>query len=101
MVSAGYLILQYGSRILLEYQGVLYRPKFQFMIVDRGLRPVLRHRPGLPPPQICQPSTGAYRYACADETNGEGVSTHAFAGDLSAAEAGFPSDPISNPRLQY
>ncbi len=30
MVSAGYLILQYDSRILLEYQEVLYRPKFQF-----------------------------------------------------------------------
>ncbi len=30
MVSAGILILQYDSRILLEYQEVLYRPKFQF-----------------------------------------------------------------------
>jgi putative PIN family toxin of toxin-antitoxin system len=30
MVSAGILILHYDSRILLEYQEVLYRPKFQF-----------------------------------------------------------------------
>jgi putative PIN family toxin of toxin-antitoxin system len=30
MVSAGILILQYDSRILSEYQDVLYRPKFQF-----------------------------------------------------------------------
>ena len=30
MVSAGKLILQYDSRILLEYQEVLYRSKFQF-----------------------------------------------------------------------
>jgi putative PIN family toxin of toxin-antitoxin system len=30
MISAGILILQYDSRILLEYQEVLYRPKFQF-----------------------------------------------------------------------
>ncbi|MBI4620635.1 MAG: putative toxin-antitoxin system toxin component, PIN family [Desulfobacterales bacterium] len=30
MVSAGILILNYDSRILLEYQEVLYRPKFQF-----------------------------------------------------------------------
>ena len=30
MVSAGILILQYDSRILLEYREVLYRPKFQF-----------------------------------------------------------------------
>jgi putative PIN family toxin of toxin-antitoxin system len=30
MVSAGILFLQYDSRILLEYQEVLYRPKFQF-----------------------------------------------------------------------
>lgn len=30
MVSAGILILQYDSRMLLEYQEVLYRPKFQF-----------------------------------------------------------------------
>jgi len=30
MVSAGLLILLYDSRILLEYQEVLYRPKFQF-----------------------------------------------------------------------
>jgi len=30
MVSAGILVLQYDSRILLEYQEVLYRPKFQF-----------------------------------------------------------------------
>ena len=30
MVSAGLLILQYDSRILLEYQEVLYRAKFQF-----------------------------------------------------------------------
>ena len=30
MVSAGILILQYDSRILLEYQEVLNRPKFQF-----------------------------------------------------------------------
>jgi len=30
MVSAGILILQYDSRILSEYQEVLYRPKFQF-----------------------------------------------------------------------
>jgi putative PIN family toxin of toxin-antitoxin system len=30
MVSGGILILQYDSRILLEYQEVLYRPKFQF-----------------------------------------------------------------------
>ena len=30
MVSAGILILQYDSRILLEYHEVLYRPKFQF-----------------------------------------------------------------------
>jgi len=30
MVSAGMLILQYDSRILLEYQEVLYRTKFQF-----------------------------------------------------------------------
>ena len=30
MISAGKLILQYDSRILLEYQDVLYRPKFRF-----------------------------------------------------------------------
>jgi putative PIN family toxin of toxin-antitoxin system len=30
MVLAGILIVQYDSRILLEYQEVLYRPKFQF-----------------------------------------------------------------------
>ena len=30
MVSAGKLILHYDSRILLEYQEVLYRAKFQF-----------------------------------------------------------------------
>ncbi len=30
MVCAGILILQYDSRILLEYKEVLYRPKFQF-----------------------------------------------------------------------
>ena len=30
MVSAGKLILQYDSRILLEYQEVLYSTKFQF-----------------------------------------------------------------------
>jgi len=30
MISAGVLILHYDSRILLEYQEVLYRPKFQF-----------------------------------------------------------------------
>ena len=30
MVSAGLLILQYDSRILLEYHEVLNRPKFQF-----------------------------------------------------------------------
>jgi len=30
MISAGKLILQYDSRMLLEYQEVLYRPKFQF-----------------------------------------------------------------------
>ena len=30
MVSAGIFILQYDARILLEYQEVLYRPKFQF-----------------------------------------------------------------------
>jgi putative PIN family toxin of toxin-antitoxin system len=30
MVSAGILILQYDSRILLEYQEVLHRSKFQF-----------------------------------------------------------------------
>ena len=30
MVSAGKLILQYDSRILLEYQEVLHRSKFQF-----------------------------------------------------------------------
>ena len=30
MVSAGILILQYDSRILLEYREVLNRPKFQF-----------------------------------------------------------------------
>jgi len=30
MLSAGILILQYDSRILLEYQEVLHRPKFQF-----------------------------------------------------------------------
>jgi len=30
MVSTGILILQYDSRILLEYHEVLYRPKFQF-----------------------------------------------------------------------
>ncbi len=30
MVSAGKLVLQYDSRILLEYKDVLYRPKFQF-----------------------------------------------------------------------
>ncbi|MFC1535125.1 putative toxin-antitoxin system toxin component, PIN family [Thermodesulfobacteriota bacterium] len=33
MVSAGKLILLYDSRILLEYQEVLYRSKFQF---DKG-----------------------------------------------------------------
>jgi len=34
-------------------------------LTDRGLYPVLRTRPGLPPPQICLPSTfryGAYLY---------------------------------------
>ncbi|MBL7210987.1 MAG: putative toxin-antitoxin system toxin component, PIN family [Desulfobacteraceae bacterium] len=30
IVSAGDLIIQYDSRILLEYQEVLYRPKFKF-----------------------------------------------------------------------
>ena len=30
MVSAGNLVIQYDSRILLEYKDVLYRPKFQF-----------------------------------------------------------------------
>jgi putative PIN family toxin of toxin-antitoxin system len=30
MVSVGKLVLQYDSRILLEYEEVLYRPKFQF-----------------------------------------------------------------------
>ena len=30
MISAGKLVLQYDSRILLEYREVLYRPKFQF-----------------------------------------------------------------------
>ena len=30
MISMGILILQYDSRILLEYQEVLYRAKFQF-----------------------------------------------------------------------
>jgi predicted nucleic acid-binding protein len=30
MVSAGFFILQYDSRILSEYQEVIYRPKFQF-----------------------------------------------------------------------
>ena len=30
MISAGTLILQYDSRILLEYREVLYRPKFKF-----------------------------------------------------------------------
>lgn len=30
MVSAGVLVLQYDSRILLEYRDVLCRPKFQF-----------------------------------------------------------------------
>ncbi len=33
LVSAGALIIQYDSRILLEYQDVLYRPKFQFDIL--------------------------------------------------------------------
>ena len=37
MVSAGKLILQYDSRILLEYQEVLYRPKFQFNREDIDL----------------------------------------------------------------
>lgn len=32
LVSAGVLIVQYDSRILLEYQDVLSRPKFQFDI---------------------------------------------------------------------
>jgi len=32
LVSAGVLIVQYDSRILLEYQNVLPRPKFQFDI---------------------------------------------------------------------
>jgi putative PIN family toxin of toxin-antitoxin system len=32
LVSAGALIVQYDSRILLEYQNVLSRPKFQFDI---------------------------------------------------------------------
>jgi len=32
LVSAGVLIVQYDSRILLEYQNVLSRPKFQFDI---------------------------------------------------------------------
>ena len=30
LVSAGVLVVQYDSRILLEYQNVLSRPKFQF-----------------------------------------------------------------------
>ena len=30
MISSGFLILYYDSRILLEHQKVLYRPKFQF-----------------------------------------------------------------------
>ena len=30
MVSAGFLVLYYDSRILLEHQEVLHRPKFQF-----------------------------------------------------------------------
>ncbi|MBK5100809.1 MAG: putative toxin-antitoxin system toxin component, PIN family [Desulfobacteraceae bacterium] len=37
MVSAGRLILQYDSRILLEYQEVLYRSKFQFNNENVGL----------------------------------------------------------------
>ena len=37
MISAGKLILQYDSRILLEYQEVLYRPKFQFNREDIDL----------------------------------------------------------------
>src|SRR4030042_6080600 len=32
LLSAGVLIVQYDSRILLEYQNVLSRPKFQFDI---------------------------------------------------------------------
>lgn len=34
LVSAGVLIIQYDSRILLEYRNVLCRPKFQFDIED-------------------------------------------------------------------
>jgi len=37
MISAGKLILQYDSRMLLEYQEVLYRPKFQFNREDIDL----------------------------------------------------------------
>ncbi len=39
LVSAGILIVQYDSRILMEYQDVLSRPKFQFdtQIVDAFL----------------------------------------------------------------
>jgi putative PIN family toxin of toxin-antitoxin system len=32
LVSAGVLIVQYDARVILEYQDVLYRPKFQFDI---------------------------------------------------------------------
>lgn len=34
LVSAGILIVQYDARVLLEYQDVLYRPKFQFDTQD-------------------------------------------------------------------
>jgi len=37
MIAAGKLILQYDSRILLEYKEVLYRPKFQFNREDIDL----------------------------------------------------------------
>ena len=34
LVSAGILIIQYDARVLLEYQDVLHRPKFQFDTQD-------------------------------------------------------------------
>ena len=40
-ISAGDLIVQYDSRIMPEYQDVLYRPKFQFDIQQVDI--VLKH----------------------------------------------------------
>ncbi len=57
-------------------------------MTDRGLCPVLsagggsRSYPTSNLPALYPSGYGAYLYACADEANGEGVSTRAFASGL-------------------